>query len=287
MCRIFGFRSVIQSQVHRSLVTANNALAVQSEAHRDGWGVAYYVADAPHLIKGTSPAVEDKIFNRVSGVVASETVLAHLRLATAGEVNILNAHPFQYGRWVFAHNGKIVDWPAYRASLMQHVAPNLQGFVLGDTDSEVIFYVFLSALARRVDLHRRGTALSDVHEALSETVALVRGLCDGDDDDSRSLLTIVVTDGNSMVGIGGGKPLRYSTYKTACLDRETCPFLSHACEAPTTDGHVNHLIISSEALQGENVWHDLADGEVIGVDWRMVLHQGRLGSPLTKAGLAK
>lgn len=286
MCRIFGFRSVIQSQVHRSLVAADNALAVQSEAHRDGWGVAYYVADSPHLIKGTSPAVEDKIFTRVSGVVAAETVLAHLRLATAGEVNILNAHPFQYGRWVFAHNGKIVDWPGCREALQRSVAPNLRRYILGDTDSEVIFYVFLSALARRVDLHRRGTALSDVHEALTETVAVVRSLCDSDDPDTRALLTIVVTDGSSMVGLSAGKPLRYSTHKQRCLDRDTCPFLADNCEARTQDGHVNHLIISSEDLQGENIWQDLADDEVVGVDWRMVLHRGHLGAPLTVVGPA-
>ena len=31
MCRIFGFRSVMQSHVHRSLVSADNALIQQSD----------------------------------------------------------------------------------------------------------------------------------------------------------------------------------------------------------------------------------------------------------------
>ena len=35
MCRLFGFRSVLQSQVHRSLANADNALAVQSLAGGD------------------------------------------------------------------------------------------------------------------------------------------------------------------------------------------------------------------------------------------------------------
>ena len=43
MCRLFGFRSVIPSQMHRSLIAADNALGRQSERHPDGWGVAYYV----------------------------------------------------------------------------------------------------------------------------------------------------------------------------------------------------------------------------------------------------
>ena len=57
MCRIFGFRSVMQSQVHRSLVSADNAFMRQSERHPDGWGVAYYVAHAPHVVKGASARV--------------------------------------------------------------------------------------------------------------------------------------------------------------------------------------------------------------------------------------
>ena len=117
MCRLFGFRSVIQSQVHRSLVSADNAIGVQSAHHPDGWGVAYYVGGAPHLVKSAASAVSDRIFQRVSGVVASDTVVAHVRKATHGELSPLNAHPFQYGRWIFAHNGNI------RLSLFGHRPP--------------------------------------------------------------------------------------------------------------------------------------------------------------------
>ena len=49
MCRMFGFRSVLDSHVHRSLLGAENALALQAEHHPDGWGVAYYLGGAPHL----------------------------------------------------------------------------------------------------------------------------------------------------------------------------------------------------------------------------------------------
>lgn len=298
MCRLFGFRSVIQSAVHRSLVEADNALAVQSQAHRDGWGVAYYVAEVPHVIKGLSPAVEDAIFSRVGGVVASETVLAHLRQATAGEVNVLNTHPFQYGRWIFAHNGKVRNFGAHRAALRSRVAPNLLRYVLGDTDSELLFYLFLGELARRVDLHRRGTPIADIAAALAAVVDLTRSIADadlpgasatpaasplGDDgcptvaDEGPSLMTFLVTDGASMVGVREGKPLLFSTHKRRCPDRDGCAWLGPSCEAPSPDGHVNHLIVSSEMLQGNNVWLELQDHEWVGVDFRMVLHRGTIG----------
>lgn len=281
MCRLFGFRSVIQSAVHRSLVEADNALAVQSQEHRDGWGVAWYMADTPHLIKGQSPAVEDAIFSRVSGIVASETVLAHLRLATAGEVNVLNTHPFQFGRWVFAHNGKVTNFPNHRKALRAEIAPSMSRFVLGDTDSELLFYIFLSELGRRVDLHRRGTPLDDIAAALSHVVDVVRGIADTDGAE-QSLMTFLVTDGRTMVALRQGKPLLFSTHKRSCPDRDECPFLAASCEAPTEDGFVNHLIISSEKLQGNNTWVELQDGELVGVDWRMVLHRGQLGGPMTR-----
>ena len=57
MCRIFGFRSVIQSAAHRSLVAADNALGDQSSEHPDGWGVAYYVDDAPHVTRSPNTAL--------------------------------------------------------------------------------------------------------------------------------------------------------------------------------------------------------------------------------------
>ena len=62
MCRIFGFRSVLQSGVHQSLIDADNAIIQQSQRHPDGWGVAYYKMGSPHVIKIESQAKECKIF---------------------------------------------------------------------------------------------------------------------------------------------------------------------------------------------------------------------------------
>ena len=61
MCRLFGFRSVIQSQVHRSLVQADNALCSLSEQHPDGWGVAYYVDGTPHVMRSACTALSDRV----------------------------------------------------------------------------------------------------------------------------------------------------------------------------------------------------------------------------------
>jgi hypothetical protein len=49
------------------------------------------------------------------------------------------------------------------------------------------------------------------------------------------------------------------------------------CEAPSLDGQVNHLIVSSERLQGSNVWEELAAGDILAVDGRMRVVRSSLG----------
>lgn len=275
MCRLFGFRSVIPSQVHRSLVHADNALMNLSEQHPDGWGVAFYVDDAPHVTRSISTAIEDHLFRRVSGVVSSETVVAHVRKATQGDLSVLNCHPFQYGKWVFAHNGDVPNFSRHREALVAEVAPRLRRFILGDTDSEVVFFLFLSLLQRHGPLGNR-FGVEEVNDALATAVGTVRGIVD--EKDSSSLLTCIVTNGSTMAATRGGKELFYSTYKTRCADRDSCPSLSPECEALSQTGFVNHLVFSSQPLSGENVWLELEDGDILGVDWRMKLARSSVGA---------
>lgn len=277
MCRLFGFRSVIPSQVHSSLLNAENALGAQSNLHPDGWGVAYYVDGAPHVTKSPTHALGDQLFHRLSGVVSSETVLAHVRRATQGDKGLLNCHPFQFGRWVFAHNGDIPGFAdRYVTRLRQEISPRLRRFVLGETDSETIFFIFLSVLEGRVPL-RDSAELGEVVAAVKTTLGLVRALCEDASQKAPVLLTFIVTDGDTMVATHGGKELSFSTYKTRCPDRQHCSSLSDVCEQPSTTGQVNHLIVSSERLQGFNVWEELAPGDILAVDARMRVVRSRVG----------
>jgi len=267
MCRLFGFRSVIPSQVHRSLLAAENALGVQSNQHRDGWGVAFYVDGSPHVTRSPLTAVGDALFHRLSGVVASQTVLAHVRRATHGDKTVFNCHPFQYGRWVFAHNGDVARFAELRDTLLELVAPALRRFILGETDSEVVFFLFLTELSRFGALGGR-FSLDSALSALRATVQRVRSVCDQPEANLHSSLTLIATDGETLVATQGGKELYVSTYKTRCADRDRCASLSAACEAPTS-GSVNHLVLSSEPVHGENVWLPLEPGDMIGIDASM------------------
>ncbi len=285
MCRIFGFRSVMQSQVHRSLVSADNALMQQSERNPDGWGVAYFLGGAPHVVKSVSSAVSDEIFRRVSGVVTSETVLAHVRKATQGNLahlNILDTHPFQYGSWVMVHNGNIANFPEVKRELLERVPKVLRRFILGQTDSELLFYLLLGRMAERCELERRGYPLRDLAAAARETIEIVCELagpiCPDDGGAPQdNFLTFVITNGQTMLAHQGGKTLHCSTYKNHCPERDSCPYWAQECERKVDGGFVSHLVFSSEPLQGENVWEPMQVGEMIGVDWRMQMQRFPVG----------
>jgi len=271
MCRLFGFRSVIASQVHRSLLAAENALGALSNQHPDGWGVAFYVDGSPHVTKNPITAMGDQLFHRLSGVVSSQTVVAHVRKATRGDKTVLNCHPFQYGRWVFAHNGDVPDFERHRSALVDRVAPELRRFILGETDSEVLFYILMTELRAVGPLTAARTA-ADLSRAVRSMTSTVRSVCDT--PSVQASLTVLVTNGETLVAAHGGKELYLSTHKTRCSDRAVCKSLSPECEAPTASGRVNHFILSSEPLKGENVWVALEPGDVVGVDAAMQLYRG-------------
>ncbi|WP_372365029.1 class II glutamine amidotransferase [Candidatus Uabimicrobium sp. HlEnr_7] len=276
MCRIFSFRSVIKSQVHKSLVGTENALSIQSNYHSDGWGVAYYVQGVPHIIKSIEAAVHDSIFQKISGVVSSETVVAHIRKATLGSKNILNVHPFQFGKWVFVHNGNIENFAQHRRPLLAMVAPELRRFILGQTDSEIMFYFILSHLRQHISLSANNLSIkkvmSIVKQAVKKIIDIVGPCCVEEDGDStKTYLTFVLTNGTTMLAHHGGKHLHYTTYKSHCIDRDTCPCFSFECENPSESGYINHLIFSSEKLAGDNIWLPMQQGQFIGVDQEMKL----------------
>lgn len=276
MCRLFGFRSVINSQVHSSLVHADNALATQSNENPDGWGVAYYALGSPHVVKSSQIALTDKIFQKVSGVVASHTVLAHIRKTTIGDNSILNTHPFQFGHWVFAHNGNIKNFKNHRDELLRRVNPELRRFILGDTDSELIFFFILSHLETKVDLSQKDCPIeilaTSIQESIKVLVSIVGDFVDhSKNENTETYFTFIMTNGSTMVAHQGGQELHYSTYKTICGDSDNCPSFSPECINPTETGLVNHLIFSSEPLSGENIWIPLKMGQVVGVDAHMKL----------------
>ena len=255
MCRLFGFKSFVKSQVHSSLVAGKDSFMSWSRDHPDGWGLAYYLMGVPHIIKSTDSAINDGLFTKVSGRISSEVVVAHIRKATAGITDLVNTHPFQYGPWIFAHNGNIKNFKRHEAALMTLVSPNLLRTRLGETDSELFFLILMTEFAKD-NLHYPTASydykrlIEKIEKVLRKVQDLVGPLHPEDGPPEETYFTFILSDGRSIIGLQGGKSLYYSSYKTRCAERNICPSFKQHCEAETASGLVSHFLLSSQKIAG-------------------------------------
>jgi glutamine amidotransferase len=268
MCRLFGFRSAVPAAVHPALVTEKNSLVIQSKEHKDGWGIAAYgVEPRPSVAHGVGPAHSDPDFHRVSSLVSSHTVVAHVRLASVGAVELRNSHPFLYGRWSFVHNGTLKNYEQHRHALEELIRPDLRTNIHGTTDSERCFHIFLTQLASRAPLDG-AVRVEEVASALAETMELIAAITDVPGQ-NRSAMNFLVTNGEVMVASRRNRTLFLSDgRRTASC--QAAALLQHGAQ-------VEQLLIASEALCGNHTaWNEVSEDEVVGVDGGLKLHRWRL-----------
>jgi predicted glutamine amidotransferase len=142
MCRLLGIVASEPTEFRLALREAPRSLAALSREHRDGWGLAVWAdSSAWRIDKGVACAHEDERFHELAGE-RGELLVAHIRQRTVGCTSLENTHPFQSGRWVFAHNGTINDVEFLRANAS---AARKDG-IRGQTDSELFFAFLLTRL---------------------------------------------------------------------------------------------------------------------------------------------
>ena len=248
MCRLFGCRTAAPGGVAHELLHGANALRVQSREHPDGWGLGWYVGRVPQVTRSLTAAHGDEDFEEVSSFVTASTIVAHIRKASVGRVALENTHPFEWGPWLFAHNGTIPEWEKCRAGMESEIDPALRNELRGETDSERCFLVFLTRLSRRCD--PTAARFEDAAAAMAETVQIVVRTCGGE-----AATTFLATDGHTML---------------ACRRSRT---LYVSAAEPQRDGRVAWFAVASEDPRlhepvppGRSPWHEVPGGTIVGVD---------------------
>lgn len=273
MCRLFGFRSVVRSRAHRSLIAAHNALSVQAREHRDGWGMAYYQDGDAYLLKREAGAAECESFRRASERLATHTLIAHVRRATVGDLSPLNVHPFRHGRWVAAHNGTLHGFDRVGPLLARDTPSLLEERVLGSTDSEAWFHWLLG---RFVDAGIDPSGVGTIHAGhLLDTLAAAQHALlalVAEAGAPPPIMNFLLTNGDVFVAQRWGRDLHFSTQKRRCPDAGTCPWSDRIClEAARPEGRLNHLLVASEQIGADDVWEEVPEHSLllVGSDWRL------------------
>ena len=144
MCELFAMSSDGPATVRYSLEEFSKHGGLTRD-NKDGWGIAYFEDGDVRLIREPTPAANSPWVGFIaSRHLASETVIAHVRMASRGHPKLENTHPFERElggrRHVFAHNGTMADIQAALPIEGDRYRP------VGDTDSEYAFCLLLDRL---------------------------------------------------------------------------------------------------------------------------------------------
>lgn len=255
MCRLYGFRATEPTKVECTLVHAQNALMVQSEAdrsgksHANGWGVATFEDGEPHIERQAWAAYHGEHFRRAAARIYSKQVMAHVRRATVGTPSLANTHPFVDGGWVLMHNGTLPHFDQIRPLLLEEVPANRRGLIVGQTDSEHVLHLIR---ARQIAFPHRAT-FDIVRDAAVWLATAVRTV----DPEARLGLNLILTDGREMIGTRVGRPLQY-VERDGVHDCEICGF-PHVHHDPRKGYRA--IVVASEPISHEN-WSEVPDRSI-------------------------
>jgi glutamine amidotransferase len=168
----------------------------------------------------------DQSFASLAGAIRSEAFLASIRNASPGlPINEACTAPYTRGRWLFAHNGRILDWHGPTGAgvvLRRRLSDASLAGIEGATDSEVLFGLVLD----EIDC---GAA---PHEAVVSVLRMTQDVAPG------SRLNLMLTDGATVIA-------------TACGDT----LFTQRAEGP--------VVIASEPFDDAPSWQPVPDDSLV------------------------
>jgi glutamine amidotransferase len=187
----------------------------RGQNNADGFGIGFYtdpkLGAAPCLFTSTIPAWNCTNLHRIATKTASRMVFAHVRASTEGSLSEENCHPFCHGSLMWMHNGGLGGWKQIKRRLGERLADRWYLGVVGGTDSEWAFALFLDTLER---MGHDPSAQPDggfgplvLREAMLRTIKAINEMIDNipetvihaENVDTRSLLNFALTDGHSVI----------------------------------------------------------------------------------------
>ena len=143
MCQLLGMNCNVPTDICFSF-EGFHARGGLTDHHRDGFGVAFFEGQGCRVFLDSKSTIESPVADLVRRYpIHSKNVIAHIRKATQGKVELQNCHPFQrelWGRyWIFAHNGNLEN---FQPEGLEFFSP------VGQTDSERAFCYLLDWLRK-------------------------------------------------------------------------------------------------------------------------------------------
>lgn len=211
MARLFGLIGNRGDLAGRVLSSEADALRVHSKGTPLGWGTGFY--QGGEVLMRRRPIDEHPTIEiaKVAGDVRADVLVGHVRSATVGALRTENTHPFRYRQWLFAQTGTLPAFDAIRDRLVQSVPEFLRSSIRGETDAEILFYVFLSFLHDAGRLN--DTVVDPVHvrDALRSSIAVVDGMA-AEVGAAPAKVNVMLSDGEHVYALCQGAQMAYRVF---------------------------------------------------------------------------
>ncbi len=209
MARLVGFIGNRPDLGSRVIELEGRSLSVRRPAGvTPGWGVGFYQGGEILLKRRPIDDRAEISLVDLTKDIKADILVAHVRAATVGTLRTENTHPFRYRQWLFAHTGTVESFSSLRGRLSESLPTFLQRDVRGDTDSELLFHLFLSFLHDAGQLDRPSVDSADARAALRSSISLVDRLC-AEEGSGPSAMNIVVSNPEYLLAVHGGTPMGY------------------------------------------------------------------------------
>ena len=211
MARLFGLIGNRPDLGGRVLGLEADVLRVRSRGVPLGWGMGFYQGGEVLMRRRPIDDHDEIDIAKLAGDLRADVLLGHVRSATVGPLRTENTHPFRYRSWLFAKTGTVEQFEGIHHRLLASVPEFLRGNIRGETDSELLFHVFLSFLHDAGRLNDGTVAAPVVREALRSSLAVVDGMA-AEVGGAPSKLNLLVTNGDTMVAVHKGDAMSFRSF---------------------------------------------------------------------------
>jgi predicted glutamine amidotransferase len=211
MARLFGLIGNRADLAGRVLASEKDALSVQARGGQLGWGVGFY--QGGEVLMRRRPLDDHPSIDvaKVATDVRADLLVGHVRNATVGSLRTENTHPFRYRQWLFAMTGTLPSFDSIRERLTASVPEFLRSSIRGETDAEILFYVFLSFLHDAGRLNEAITPSPHVRDALRSCVAVVDGMA-AEVGGEPAGVNLLASDGENIFALHRGAQMGYRVF---------------------------------------------------------------------------
>lgn len=268
---LFAFITNDSHRLRCSLHPHRHDLLVPQETTGDGWGLGFYHGDEVLLKKRPQRSEGDLDVYALAQGIRTEVLVGHVREATIGGGATENTQPFRFRRWMGAHVGTVDGFNEISDDLLASIPDFLRRNIRGQTDSEIVFHLFLAFLHDGGKLEDPRIEPATAADALRATIAFVDKAVAGrktGQDQRASTFNATFTNGHILLASRRNLPLSIAR-RSGIADCPICSAESEALGRAQTVAHEHlqgALLLSRPNCPEGNGWEAIPNESLVLID---------------------